>query len=624
MKKRDQSASLSVQCHQCTRLFTQTIAMGPPPSSQREPRRSRRSAPSASTSKSPDSDVGPRTPKEIPPRPPLNSNNSSSSRAKRPKQEDLDDTIEAEKIDSIPIIMNPPTNSTPNGRTKRKAKEKEKQLFADGEQPSASNGDLVGNPPIEEEASITRCICDNRPDDPDAGEFMVQCETCNVWQHGLCMGYESEDLLPADDYHCEKCRPDMHEDLLKRLHKRKARHSSTTSHHTAAASRLSRSHSPTHIKQPSKRRNTMNSRDAAFDENLKEILETTAIEAGTVPEPSLNGHNDLEEESEMGPANRKKRRRTDDDTIIPKKRNRSVSTTSDQPPASAHPRDESPQPTKASTSGPPPAPKNSRKRGGRRIPVHETTPVDGDGAVAPPKRQNNGRSRGGAHAKKPPQSTATRGTNGDSHEPASRRNQANGTNGQGTSSNTGEGSRAYRNSHAYAVSQQPLYHSWNLPDYLAHLADQLPTNIPKPLEVRSGRGESVELERGVKVKWPSKRMSVTDMNKRVRALVEWVGREQAGAQDRGRRQAALSEELAKMGLSADFPMDGIINQDMDADYRRQTASPMLERQSRISTDSSQAVKEMETLMSQLIDFQERFGPSVKVRDRDRRTLVAAL
>ncbi len=44
---------------------------------------------------------------------------------------------------------------------------------------------------------------------------MVQCETCKVWQHGLCMGYESEDQLQNDDYYCEQCRPDLHTDLLK-------------------------------------------------------------------------------------------------------------------------------------------------------------------------------------------------------------------------------------------------------------------------------------------------------------------------------------------------------------------------------------------------------------------------
>lgn len=51
-------------------------------------------------------------------------------------------------------------------------------------------------------------------EDADAGEFMVQCETCNVWQHGLCMGYQHEADL-QDEYHCEQCKPERHLDLLK-------------------------------------------------------------------------------------------------------------------------------------------------------------------------------------------------------------------------------------------------------------------------------------------------------------------------------------------------------------------------------------------------------------------------
>lgn len=43
---------------------------------------------------------------------------------------------------------------------------------------------------------------------------MVQCETCNVWQHGLCMGYQHEADL-QDEYHCEQCKPERHLDLLK-------------------------------------------------------------------------------------------------------------------------------------------------------------------------------------------------------------------------------------------------------------------------------------------------------------------------------------------------------------------------------------------------------------------------
>lgn len=81
-----------------------------------------------------------------------------------------------------------------------------------------------------EEQAITRCICGQNgtsysivhgayytfstEEDFHAGDFMVQCETCNVWQHGLCMGYQAEADIP-DEYCCEQCRPESHQELLK-------------------------------------------------------------------------------------------------------------------------------------------------------------------------------------------------------------------------------------------------------------------------------------------------------------------------------------------------------------------------------------------------------------------------
>jgi hypothetical protein len=153
---------------------------------------------------------------------------------------------------------------------------------------------------------------------------------------------------------------------------------------------------------------------------------------------------------------------------------------------------------------------------------------------------------------------------------------------------------AHRQSHAYVVSQQPLFASWGLPDYLAHLEEMLPSQVPKPLEVRGSGlgGEEVErsTERGVKVKWPGKRMSMSDMNKRVRGLVEWVGREQAGTGNREKRRELLEGKVTIEGEMA--TCEGV------------------------AEDTT--TKMMEALMEELIGFQERFGPGIKVRDRDRR------
>jgi hypothetical protein len=202
------------------------------------------------------------------------------------------------------------------------------------------------------------------------------------------------------------------------------------------------------------------------------------------------------------------------------------------------------------------------------------------------------------------------------HEHATRRNNTAAPNGHASSSTAVETSRIYRNSHAYAVSQQPMYTSWNLPDYLAHLEEILPSETPRPLEVLSGgptsRAGSLErtIERGVKVKWPSTRMSVGDMNKRVRALVEWVGREQASASERGKRKEALENALREE-LAREAPrVEGL-----DGDESAMTLDPPPAVKFDASQASSQAMKMMEDLMQELIKFQERFGPGAK---RERR------
>ncbi|KAF8210321.1 hypothetical protein K438DRAFT_150573 [Mycena galopus ATCC 62051] len=486
---------------------------------------------------------------------------------------------------------------------------------------------------------------------------MVQCETCKVWQHGLCMGYDSEAQLHDDDYYCEQCRPDFHEQKKSR---RKARHSSTTSHHTAAAPRQSRSHSPSTHKQPSKRRNTMNSRDAAFDENLEEVLKATAAEAGATHDPAAppngNGHPDVDEDGEAAPPNRKKRKRTEDDaSVLPsfpctpcihserrpvKKRTRSASSASDRQMASAVPRDESPPPVKVV-----PAPKApGRRRGGRKAVVHElVVSIEGEEGrsnplpsipsahvtitsvplPAPSKRGHGGRAKGAAAKNRnaaavPPQSM--------NHEHATRRNPTQAPNGH-PSATPAESSRAYRNSHAYAVSQQPMFTSWGLPDYLAHLEAILPTDVPQPLEVlgtgapNTSRAGSLERtqERGVKVKWPSKRMSVGDMNKRVRALVEWVGREQASASERSKRKEAL--EAALREEAKDARLEGVDGAPPIEDTAMALDPPGPDKLLPAAgakfdaTQASAAMKMMEELMEELIRFQERFGPGSK---RERR------
>ncbi|OJA11701.1 hypothetical protein AZE42_02091 [Rhizopogon vesiculosus] len=618
-----------------------------PPLSPRETRRSgRRSAPSASgsTSKSPDSPASeslPRT-KEGTTRPTLPSS-TSNNRTKRLKQEDPEEPIPTKNAHANGTNS---SHGNSNGRAKRKANGKEKNLpSTDQLIESASNkhsnshtgsaADLQDDD--SEEQGITRCICGQNEEDADAGEFMVQCETCNVWQHGLCMGYQHEADL-QDEYHCEECKPERHQELLKRLPK-KPRQSSTNSQHTA--SRPSRSHSPTHLLKPPKRRNTMNSRDAAFDESLKEIIEATAAEAAATTDPrpaqpngSVNGQAENHEDPDSN--SRKKRKRAEDD-VVPKKRTRSASTASDhQPEAVVVVPEETPAPpVKKAVGGAKSGSRNRRGGGSRKTAVNQDVIAVAEGEeVAGPSKRPVGSLRSKAAnptpKRPPPSSHASGSVPGDPSRRAG---------GGAAAATSAENSRAYRNSHAYAVSQQPMFTSWNLPDYLAHLEHMLPTDTPRPLEVRgSGVGpncrDSVEwtMERGVKVKWPSKRMSVGDMNKRVRALLEWVGREQAGALDRGRRREALEKALRTVKVQASNPIHSSPHDDREVGGGDSMCSPMvLDTTTAIPVDgllsgevsagspsTPSTMKILEELMEELICFQERFGPGVKTRDRERR------
>lgn len=146
----------------------------------------------------------------------------------------------------------------------------------------------------------------------------------------------------------------------------------------------------------------------------------------------------------------------------------------------------------------------------------------------------------------------------------------------------------------------------------------LPSDTPLPLEVRgSGVG-------------PGGRESV---EKGVRALVEWVGREQASAMDRGRRKDALMNVLKR----AEKGPEGDPDAPMILDGEKPVHSPQQEKtlatgltSALIAVDSnytglisqSSTMKEMERLMEELIGFQERFGPGAKNRERERRLAAA--
>ncbi|KKK21314.1 putative transcriptional regulator (Cti6) [Aspergillus rambellii] len=129
----------------------------------------------------------------------------------------------------------------------------------------------------------------------DMGSMFIQCDSCKVWQHGGCVGIMDEAMSP-DEYYCEECRKDLH----RIKNEPNGQFSSTylpvaPPPSSAATSRASSRDNSKRTKDQRprqndpnanpKRRSTMNSRDAAYDEEeqLRRAIEESKEDNKTSP-----------------------------------------------------------------------------------------------------------------------------------------------------------------------------------------------------------------------------------------------------------------------------------------------------------------------------------------------------
>ncbi|MCJ1276629.1 hypothetical protein MMC21_004435 [Puttea exsequens] len=166
---------------------------------------------------------------------------------------------------------------------------------------------------IDGEEEITRCICGNQDypglpiannnskpksdSDPpsfteDATGWFIQCDNCHVWQHGGCVGLLDENTSP-DEYFCEQCHPELHR-VATMANGRKHSHyvpaEDANSDHSSPVptpksnSRKSRDSKAAQMNSATVdkgRRSTMNSRDAAYEEEqLRLAIEESKREGG--------------------------------------------------------------------------------------------------------------------------------------------------------------------------------------------------------------------------------------------------------------------------------------------------------------------------------------------------------
>jgi hypothetical protein len=92
-------------------------------------------------------------------------------------------------------VATPPQKST-RGR-KPKNRDVEPVKLADESIDENEEGEIEG---VD---YITRCICGLKHNDPN----MIACDSCEVWQHMICMGLNPKSRLENSTYKCELCLP---------------------------------------------------------------------------------------------------------------------------------------------------------------------------------------------------------------------------------------------------------------------------------------------------------------------------------------------------------------------------------------------------------------------------------
>ncbi|KAK0723802.1 hypothetical protein B0T21DRAFT_414167 [Apiosordaria backusii] len=212
---------------------------------------------------------------------------------------------------------------------------------------------------VQEEDEAVRCVCGNEeyPGPPpledesrhgakgavdidpiflasvtdDVAGFFVQCDVCKVWQHGGCVGIMTNP--GPDEYFCELCRRDLHKLWtasngntysfylpLRRQSSTSSRSASSNKDGTRSPTKEkeTRSGRATSANQTSKRRSTMNSREAAYDEAeaLRRAIEASKEDAlpesEGVPRRPKRGRSDSEDKQEAA-----KRQRTSSRSLSP-------------------------------------------------------------------------------------------------------------------------------------------------------------------------------------------------------------------------------------------------------------------------------------------------------------------
>ncbi|BGP40927.1 Histone deacetylase complex subunit [Rhodotorula kratochvilovae] len=518
----------------------------------------------------------------------------------------------------------------------------------------------------EGDGGVTRCVCGEDNEEMASG-LMIQCDTCKCWQHGPCVGLWDEKECP-NRYFCELCKPNLHGPggLLRKVNRKSSapargrspsaglssssKHAAPSSSHAPAPAHT-HAHAHAHNKpresadaalvhafldhaaggaatgpggEP-KKRSTMNSRDATYDDAIAlSILGpgSAAMRArleksrgGSGSESGGESEDEVVEEVIVGPGRGKKKgggsakgakkggagagaKRGAKGKSAPPRGRRSHS--------NSNPEADSPAPQDAVDVEPKlegaegePIAGIAEEEGGEPAAVLDGEGGEGkeeEGEMGPPGKrrrlspdemeEGERKEEGVEESQKTELSVATAAQEEPVVEPEARSpspqpspvqhhggarakhpNQYTYRPKNGQPAPTRAPKSPVKRSHAAAASSVPEPNSkgaaafgasgsnavtttfgWGMPEHLKHLAYLLPSQSPQPLVVTSAVDPSLPsvAEPSTKVRFPGKRVTMPEMRKRARTVLDFVTKVQLEMSERERRWDVLRDVNARI------------------------------------------------------------------------------
>ncbi|GAA5924337.1 hypothetical protein JCM3775_005662 [Rhodotorula graminis] len=526
----------------------------------------------------------------------------------------------------------------------------------------------------EGDGGVTRCVCGEDNEEMASG-LMIQCDTCKCWQHGPCVGLWDEKECP-NRYFCELCKPNLHGPggLLRKVNRKSsapvrgrspsaslppaAKHASSSSSAAqptptsaphpkpresldapAAAAAPVVAHEPgpspvepavasTSGKAPApgapggpepKKRSTMNSRDAAYDD----AIALSILEAGSAAmrarlergggrlsgDEGDDSEDDVVEEVIVGPGRGRKKSAPVAERAAKsgskkggagsKKGGKGKSAPSRGRRSHSHAEGDSPAPHDSVDVEPklegiedadesaaaaavaeddavaaardgeeaegemgPPGKKRRLSPGAEDEEKKEDEVGDGEAAQhgeevasqeepavepsarSPSPHRSPVHHHGGARAKHPNQYTyrPKNGQPAPTRAPKSPAKRA-----HAVAAATASGPAPEPNGRTASASTggnaTMATFGWGMPEHLKHLAHLLPSQSPRPLVVTSAVDPSVPpvAEPSTKVRFPGKRVTMPEMRKRARTVLDFVQKVQVEMVERQRRWELLRD-----------------------------------------------------------------------------------